>query len=324
MSEGYWHPDDDDWRMQRRDDERHRRAARRRIVILLAIIVAVGVAAVAVVVLSISADDGASGGSASKGSSGSGAADTVTTKAKPKPVLSPREKADRADRLAVKKLQERSWFITRAGHHRKYVALTFDDGPGPYTEQVLKILRRKHVPATFFVVGQMISDFSHELKDEIRDGFVIGDHTENHKNLATLSRAGQLEQIVTPEQWLHKYHAPAPLLFRAPYGAWNSTTRSLMRKKHLLAVFWTVDAEDWRQPGTQTIISNVLGAAKPGAIILMHDAGGTRTQTVAALPTIIDRLRAKGYELVTVPRLIRKSPPRRHDKQPLGLAGGGG
>lgn len=230
---------------------------------------------------------------------------------------SPRDRAAARERRAVDRLAKRTWFVTRGGRHPREVALTFDDGPGPYTGRVLDVLRAHHVPATFFPVGFMIGDFPDVLHRQVHDGFVIGDHTENHMNLAGRPRAVQRDQITTATQWLAKEHAPPTRLFRPPYGAWDGTTRDLLRRKGMLAVFWSVDSEDWRRPGVAAIVHNVLSATRAGGIVLMHDAGGDRSQTIAALPAIIKGLRARGYRLVTVPRLLADAPPRPQRRPPI-------
>jgi peptidoglycan/xylan/chitin deacetylase (PgdA/CDA1 family) len=212
-------------------------------------------------------------------------------------------------------------YVTIGGGRKREIALTFDDGPGPYTPRVLDVLRRRRVPATFFIVGQSLNSFGRTLRTELRDGFVIGDHTENHKPLALLSEHDQRAQLVDQAFRVHGYGAPYPRLFRPPYRSFNATTLAVARKLHMLMVLWTVDSADYRQPGTNAIVSRVLSGARPGAIILMHDAGGTRTQTLAALPTIIQRLRGKRYRLVTVPKLLRDDPPRKTQALPPGRVG---
>ena len=104
------------------------------------------------------------------------------------------------------------------------------------------------------------------------------------------------------------------MLFRPPYGSFNATTMRELQSLHLLMVLWSVDTDDYLQPGVSVIVQRALAGARPGAIILMHDAGGTRTQTIAALPTIIRGLRARGFHLVTVPQLLKDDAP------PPGLA----
>jgi peptidoglycan-N-acetylglucosamine deacetylase len=213
-------------------------------------------------------------------------------------------------------------FVKQGGTHSRDVALTFDDGPGPYTPAVLSVLERMHVHATFFAVGKMLRYFSASTVREIEDGDVIGDHTESHPLLATLSRHDQYEELFEQIARIELLGGRRPVLFRPPYGSFNATTMRELRRLHLLMVLWSVDTEDFRQPGVSVIVERALAGAQPGAIILMHDAGGAREQTIAALPIIIRGLRARGYRLVTVPQLLLDDPPPGGQQLPPNLSGG--
>ena len=173
-----------------------------------------------------------------------------------------------------------------------------------------------HVPATFFIVGQELKDFSGAIHSELRDGYVIGDHTENHAWLPHLAAAGQLGQIRDAAAGLQHLGAPAPRLFRPPYGAFNDVTIRLLRRMRMLMVLWSIDPGDWRRPGARAIVSGVLSHARPGAVVIMHDGGGDRSQTVAALPAIINGLRKRHYGLVSLPRLLSLDPPPRGRRPP--------
>lgn len=214
-------------------------------------------------------------------------------------------------------------YVRIAGSQHRELALTFDDGPGPYTPQILRILERTHTPATFFEVGIEEQWFHASTTQIVDHGFVIGDHTENHYAMSSLSRADQQAQLLRESAAIGAYGAPFPRLFRPPYGLWNSTTLSVLRKYRMLMVLWSADTSDYELPGTRAIVDRALAGARPGAIILMHDAGGNRSETVAALPIIIRDLRAKGYRLVTVPKLLLDNPAPAHQAV-AGLAGAGG
>jgi peptidoglycan/xylan/chitin deacetylase (PgdA/CDA1 family) len=202
-------------------------------------------------------------------------------------------------------------FVRVAGSEKREIALTFDDGPGPYTPAVLAVLRRKHAPATFFEVGAMLTYFHSSTTEIVARGDAIGDHTELHQPMSLLEAGRQRSELLDQADVISQYGAPFPRLFRPPYGVYNSTTLALLHKYGMLMVMWTVDSDDYARPGVAAIVHNVLAAARPGAIILLHDAGGDRSETVAALPKIIKGLRAGGYRLVTVPRLILDDPPPR-------------
>jgi peptidoglycan/xylan/chitin deacetylase (PgdA/CDA1 family) len=201
------------------------------------------------------------------------------------------------------------------------VSLTFDDGPGPYTPAVLNVLERYHVHGTFFVIGKMLQYFGASAERELRDGDVIGDHTETHPAMALLSPHDQYEQLFEQAARVELRDGPRPALFRPPYGSFDATTLRELRRLHMLMVLWSVDTGDYRQPGVAAIVQQALNGAHPGAIILLHDAGGTRTQTVEALPLIIGGLRARGLKPVTVPQLMADDPPPAGQPLPANLSG---
>lgn len=229
--------------------------------------------------------------------------------------LSPRENA------AINRLLARQPFITAGGPERPDIALTFDDGPGPYTPELLAELERLHARATFFTVGFMYRWFHAAITRELALGDVIGDHTETHPMLARLPSGAQQQQILAQAQWLGRYGGPFPRLLRPPYGSYDSATLRILMRLRMLMILWTVDTEDYLRPGVAAIERRALAGARPGAIILMHDAGGDRSQTIAALPLIVRGLRARGYTLVTVPQLILQDPPRAQQHLPSTLTG---
>ncbi len=202
-------------------------------------------------------------------------------------------------------------WVRIAGAQHREIALTFDDGPGPYTPQILAVLQRAHVPATFFEVGILERYFHASTTAIAADGDAIGDHTEVHAPMSKLSAADQQSQLLGQARAIERYGARFPRLFRPPYGLWNSTTLALLHKDRMLMVLWTVDTSDYRRPGVKAIVSTAVGRAKPGAIILLHDAGGDRSETVAALPQIIAALRSRHYVFVTVPELLADNPAPR-------------
>ncbi len=214
-------------------------------------------------------------------------------------------------------------FVRIAGSQHREIALTFDDGPGPYTLHVLRVLDRLHTPATFFEVGLPEEYFHAGTTAIVAHGDPIGDHTETHPEMIQLSAQQQQGQLLEETRAIGRYGAPFPRMYRPPYGLWNSTTLALLKRYRMLMVLWTVDTSDWQLPGANKIVQRTLSGARPGAIILMHDAGGNRSETIAALPRVIRGLRARGYKLVTVPRLLLDNPaPRDQDVTMLQGAGG--
>jgi peptidoglycan/xylan/chitin deacetylase (PgdA/CDA1 family) len=211
--------------------------------------------------------------------------------------------------------------ITAGGAHGHEVALTFDDGPGPYTQQLVGVLNRYHVHATFFAIGEEEQYFSASTVLELRSGDAVGDHTETHPMMASLSAHEQYEELFEQIARIELLGGPRPRLFRPPYGSFDATTFRLLHKLGLLMVLWSTDTDDYTLPGVQAIEQSALAGAHPGAIILMHDAGGDRSETIAALPAIIAGLRKKGLQPVTIPRLMLDDPPPPGQPVPSSLAG---
>jgi|SRR5580692_1589287 peptidoglycan/xylan/chitin deacetylase (PgdA/CDA1 family) len=249
------------------------------------------------------------------------AAPTIATQLGAGATRAPLGKRRESPGEAVKAVLAYTPFVKEGGDRGRDIALTFDDGPGPYTPGVLSVLERLHVHATFFVIGEMLRYFSASALRELRDGDVIGDHTETHPEMATLSAHDQREELFEQIARIELLGGPRPVLFRPPYGSYDATTMRELHALRLLMVLWSVDTEDYLQPGVSVIVEHALAGAHPGAIILMHDAGGTRTQTIAALPVIIGKLRARGFHLVTVPELLRDDPPPSGRALPSSLRG---
>jgi peptidoglycan-N-acetylglucosamine deacetylase len=185
--------------------------------------------------------------------------------------------------------------------HRKRIALTFDDGPGAYTRQVLAVLRAYGVHATFFELGREVAAHPAAARAVLAEGSVIGNHSWSHPILTSANLKTQVSRTQAAIARATRY---TPCLARPPYGSASPAIVAETRKLGLLSIIWDVDPRDWSNPGTQTIVHNVLHHAHPGAIVIMHDGGGGRDETVAALKTIIPRLQARGYQLVTVRALL--------------------
>ncbi len=211
--------------------------------------------------------------------------------------------------------------VVSGGNKGNELALTFDDGPGPYTQQLVGVLNKYHVHATFFAIGEEERYFSAGSSLELRSGDMIGDHTETHPMMASLSAHDQREELAEQIARIELLGGPRPRLFRPPYGSFNATTFRLLHQLHLLMILWSTDTDDYTLPGVQAIVQRALAGAHPGAIILMHDAGGDRSETIAALPAIIQGLRKRGLEPVTIPRLLLDDPPPHGEPLPTSLAG---
>ena len=183
---------------------------------------------------------------------------------------------------------------------KRVVALTFDDGPGPYTPAVLSTLERYRVPATFFEIGRNVAQYPQYTRQLAAAGYGVQNHTWSHPDLATLPVSQYPYQIDQTQNEIRSLTGRTPSCVRPPYNDWNSTVLSQIAQRGLTTMSYSVDPKDWTLPGTQTIVSRVVSAAFPGAVVDLHDAGGNRQETVDALPGIITGLRARGYSFVGI------------------------
>jgi peptidoglycan/xylan/chitin deacetylase (PgdA/CDA1 family) len=193
-------------------------------------------------------------------------------------------------------------YVTNGSRARRVVALTFDDGPSAYTAAVLDVLKHEQVRATFFLIGQQVSGGTALLQRALAEGHMLGDHTWSH---ADVSGGGSPAsgQISSTASAIERATGFQPCLFRAPYGAVSSSLIGLAHGLGFTTVQWDVDPQDWALPGSGAISSRILSNVRNGSIVLMHDGGGPRSQTLAALPGIIHTLKARGYGFVTVTEL---------------------
>jgi peptidoglycan/xylan/chitin deacetylase (PgdA/CDA1 family) len=195
------------------------------------------------------------------------------------------------------------------------VALTFDDGPNPpYTSRVLTILQRYRITATFFDVGSRVQAYPELVRQEYVNGHSVGNHTWGHANLSQLSEPSIIWQLTTDEDIIKHIIGVRPTFFRPPYGAFNALTLKNINDFGLISVLWNVDPIDWSRPGVNTIVERVLNQTRDGSMILLHDGGGDRSQTVAALPIIIKSLQQRGFRFVSLQQLIadmHQSVPRK-------------
>ncbi|MET9778327.1 polysaccharide deacetylase family protein [Streptomyces sp. NPDC006367] len=196
----------------------------------------------------------------------------------------------------------RSEPILRVSGRGRVMMLTFDDGPDPrYTPEILDTLAEHDVRATFFVCGEM-AEWNRDLLSRMADeGHVVGNHTWSHPLLTTLTRRRIRSEMERTSEIVEKAYGEPPRWFRAPYGAWNRAAFQLGAELGMEPLAWTVDTLDWTTPGTATIVDRVEGGAAPGVVVLAHDAGGDRSQTVRALRSYLPHLLDSGYHL-TVPR----------------------
>ena len=197
---------------------------------------------------------------------------------------------------------------------KKYVALTFDDGPGKYTKELVDLLSKNNVKASFFMVGQNIKNYKSYVKYAYDNGMEICNHSQNHKNLKNLSKDEILDEINSVDDMLEKITGQKPKYYRSPGGNQNDTVLSTIPKPCIL---WNVDTRDWESRDTQKIIDKTLKEVDDGDIILMHEIYKT---TLDAVEPIIVKLKEKGYTFVTVTELYQiKGVPLENGKVYYGM-----
>jgi peptidoglycan-N-acetylglucosamine deacetylase len=188
--------------------------------------------------------------------------------------------------------------VTNGPRERKVVALTFDDGPSEYTPAFLRVLREKGVHGTFFEIGQEMPGREEVMRQILAEGHELGDHTMNHVEFPGF------DQIAGAAKRIEDYTHFKPCLFRPPGGGVDAGVIATAGSLGMRTINWDVDPQDWSRPGTGAIYSNIVSHAQSGSIILMHDGGGPRSETLAALPQVIDTLRARGFRFATVSELL--------------------
>jgi peptidoglycan/xylan/chitin deacetylase (PgdA/CDA1 family) len=189
------------------------------------------------------------------------------------------------------------------------IALSFDDGPWPDPPSIdfVNELKRLGVTATFFEIGDQISEFDPSGSVEramLADGDMIGNHTWTHPEMTTLSSAQQTTELVQTNEAIHHATGFTPCLWRPPYGDTSPALESLARSLGMVTVMWNIDPRDWALPGTDSIVATVLHEAQNGGITEMHFGGGPREETLAALPQIVSDLRARGYRFVNLTQML--------------------
>jgi peptidoglycan-N-acetylglucosamine deacetylase len=178
----------------------------------------------------------------------------------------------------------------------KTIALTIDDGPSPvYTPQVLRLLEKYRIRAAFSMVGENVSYYPGIARDVADAGHTIVNHTWNHANLTSLRPAQLRTEITRATDAIHAATGHLPRMFRAPYGAWSPQVLAYCASQRLTPLDWSVDPRDWARPGVSEIVSTIMRTTRTGSIILEHDGGGNRAQTVAALKVVLPRLLDEGY-----------------------------
>jgi len=192
------------------------------------------------------------------------------------------------------------------GHtQEKVVTLTFDDGPDPsYTGPILDILKEKKVSATFFVLGEGVDANPDLLRRMLKEGHEIGNHGYTHDYSQRYSQYKTLDEIRHTDKAVYAATGVHTYYYRPPGGFTSKRVTEIINRNGYEVILWSADSSDWRKPGVNRIKKNVLTNVFPGAIVLFHDGGGMRSQTVEALGQVIDQLRSNGYRFVTLRELF--------------------
>lgn len=178
------------------------------------------------------------------------------------------------------------------------IALTFDDGPSEYTEELSQGLKDRGVQATFFLLGQNMEGKEEMVKKLADDGHLLGNHSYHHVQLNKLPAKEACQEIIKTNNLIYEYTGIYPMYMRPPYGEWD---QDLDCKVEMIPVFWTIDSLDWKIKNTAQIVKKVLAQTEEGDIILMHD--GYETSVESAFQ-IVDQLKKEGYQFVTVDQMI--------------------
>ncbi|MCI1777001.1 MAG: polysaccharide deacetylase family protein [Paenibacillus lautus] len=210
--------------------------------------------------------------------------------------------------LADLRAKYKSTFLLDGPSTKREVALTFDDAPDDiFTPQILEVLKREGVRATFFVVGNRVEAHPEIVRRMVEDGHILGNHSYNHANLPKISDEEFRNQITRTDELIQKYTGYRPTFVRPPYGNINEPQIQWLASQHKIIVNWNVDSLDWKGLNSEQVKTNILAHTMPGSIILQHAAGGVGEDlsgTVQALPDIIRSLRNDRMQLVTIPELL--------------------
>jgi peptidoglycan/xylan/chitin deacetylase (PgdA/CDA1 family) len=291
-------------RVERRRAERARLRRQRYLAALVAIVLAGGGAAAIAVFAT-----GGVGGSRRVALPVRPRIGYVGAKLPPQPASKPRRGALPSlaeQQRAVQRLVKLGLPILCGGHRGRYIALTFDDGPGPYTKLAMHILRKRHMRATFFLVGFRVQLYPTLPVREARFG-ALGDHTWTHAFLPKLSTPAILQQIRATREIVERTSRRQVLVFRPPYGAHNAKIDRIVRSLGLLEVLWSVDSGDSTGADVRGVYRNVLAGLKPGAIILMHENRATTIKSL--IHHVLPEIQRRHLKPVSVPELLALDPP---------------
>jgi peptidoglycan-N-acetylglucosamine deacetylase len=189
---------------------------------------------------------------------------------------------------------EQPMYYVHDGPHA--IALTIDDGPDPvYTPQILRLLHKYQITASFSMIGIHVNAYPGLARRVADAGHMIVNHTQTHPDLALMAPAAVRDEMSYASEAIHRATGRHPGMFRAPYGAWSPAVMQRCQDMGMVPLDWSVDPRDWSEPGVAAIVDNIMDFTRTGSIILEHDGGGNRSQTVAALRIVLPRLLHAGY-----------------------------
>lgn len=288
----------DDARRARRAARRARRRRNRRLALVAAL-----AAVAAAVIAALRLGGGAGGGSASETVHGSPAAPVVVAPGRTRSGAAGGA-SERGERAAVQRTLQAGVPLYRAGTTGREVALTFDDGPGPFTAQTLRALRHYGMGATFFLVGRNLATWPGMPAAEAADG-AVGDHTWTHPLLTRLGAAGVLQELGRTQRAVARAGRRPVILFRPPYGAHNATVDATARRLGMLEVLWSIDSRDSEGANWRQMLATIEGSMRPGDIVLFHE---NRGQTQKVINRLLPWMRRHDLRSVGVPRLLADDP----------------
>ena len=213
-----------------------------------------------------------------------------------------------AEMIKRKQTEPTGHVIWEVPKKEKVIALTFDDGPHPvYTPKVLEILKKYDAHATFFHVGYKMTQFPQIVQQVVQGGHELGNHSMTHAYENEVGFERMRNDLIQAEAVIQKYQQNSPKLFRPPGGYIDNNLLKEVQVKGYKVVLWSYhqDPKDWSLPGAQTIAEHVIRHARNGDIVLLHDGGGDRSQTIQALKSILPTLKQQGFKFVTVSELLQ-------------------
>lgn len=200
-----------------------------------------------------------------------------------------------------------SFFAECPDKSKRYISLTFDDGPGASTEKILEILKTYNIKATFFMQGLQIYLHPEIAKKVFQDGHEIGSHTWSHYNFYKYHGSDYtkllMNDIEKTEEIFQKYFKFKPILLRMPHGYVKKWVRDIAKEKEYILINWSFGC-DWKNIKKEDMLNHYIDNIKPGAIFLFHDGGKNREKTIYILPSLIKEIKKRGYEIVTVGEMI--------------------